>query len=109
LVSNIDRANGRTGKWALVEDRKLKDAVKPKAARIGSRFPRWFRVERDYSVRVDGTMPWIPASTERVGRTGKWVEDEGTKLKDAALTHGDKNWKGNFRAGPGSTEQTVFP
>jgi hypothetical protein len=27
------------------------------------------------------------------GRTGKWAEDEVTKLKDAVITHGGKNWK----------------
>jgi hypothetical protein len=26
------------------------------------------------------------------GRTGKWAEDEDSKLKDAVQTHGDKDW-----------------
>jgi hypothetical protein len=102
--------------------------------RIGSQYPRWFRVERENSVVTDGRMPWILASSaERVdeqvneqqsktaswrmrykrtvteigpgrtanqrngrwhnalnpsialtaGRTGKWVEDEDSKLEDA--------------------------
>jgi protein involved in temperature-dependent protein secretion len=46
---------GRTGKWTEDEDSKLKDVVHiPTVARIGPRFPRWFLVARDYSVRTDG-------------------------------------------------------
>jgi myb proto-oncogene protein len=33
-----------------------------------------------------------PSIDRTTGRTGKWVEDEDIKLKDAAQTHGGKNW-----------------
>jgi hypothetical protein len=36
-------------------------------ARIGLQLLRWFLVDQKYSVATDGMMPWILATTERVG------------------------------------------
>jgi hypothetical protein len=33
-----------------------------------------------------------PSSDRANGRTGKWLENEDRKLKDAGQTHGGKNW-----------------
>jgi hypothetical protein len=44
-------------------------------ALIGVQLPFWFRVERIKSVVADGTMTWT--------QTGKWIEDEVIKMKDA--------------------------
>jgi hypothetical protein len=39
------------------------------------------------------------------GRTDKWTEDELIKLKDAAQTHGGKNWKNIAALVPGRTDK----
>jgi hypothetical protein len=46
-----------------------------------------------------------PGIALEAGRTGKWAEHEVTKLKDAVLTHGDKNWKGIAALVPGRTKK----
>jgi hypothetical protein len=85
LDPSIDRATGRTCKWAEGEDSKLKDAVQTHggknwdaiAALVPGRnknqcWSRWrelplsFRVERELSVGADGVMSWIPTSTVRM-------------------------------------------
>jgi myb proto-oncogene protein len=38
-------------------------------------------------------------------RTGKWTEDENSKLKDAVETHGDKNWGAIAALVPGRVER----
>jgi hypothetical protein len=50
---NNERVTGRPGKWTAVEDRKLKEAVQ-------AQFPRWSRVEREFSAREDGIIYWMP-------------------------------------------------
>jgi hypothetical protein len=93
LDHNIVRATGCKGRWTADEDKKLKETVQTHggkdwaavAALVPSRTKsqcqnRWYRV-------LD------PSITLTNGRTGKWAEDEVTKLKDAVLTHGGKNWK----------------
>jgi hypothetical protein len=60
-------------------------------ARIGVQFPRWFRVEGQHSVGRDGTMSWIAASNRANERTGKWTEDEDSKLNEAVRTQNDKD------------------
>jgi hypothetical protein len=40
--------------------------------RIGTKLPRWFLIDREVSVVVDGTID--------------------SKLKDAVQTHGEKDW-----------------
>jgi hypothetical protein len=38
-------------------------------------------------------MPWIPASTGRLGvRVSEQTPHEDNKLKDSLQTHGDKDW-----------------
>jgi myb proto-oncogene protein len=81
LVSKIDRANERTGKWTAVEDSKLKNAVKMHggknwgaiAALVPGRtkylcYKRWQRV--------------LDPSIDRAnGRASKWSKDEDSKLR----------------------------
>jgi hypothetical protein len=42
-------------------------------------------------------------SIDRTPRTGKWTEDEDSKLKDAVQTHGGKNWGAIAALVPGRT------
>jgi ribosome recycling factor len=92
LDPSIGRASGRAGKWTEDEDSKLKNAVQT----LGDK--DWVSI----SALVPGRTKkqcnnrWHDAlhpSIDRVnGRTGKWTEDEDSKLKDAVQTLGDKNW-----------------
>jgi hypothetical protein len=92
LDSNIDQAKGRTGNWTAVEDSKLREAAQMHGSKnwaaITAMVPgrtkkqctsRWYKF---LNSNIDPSM----------GRTGKWDEDEDTKLKDAVQTHGGKNW-----------------
>jgi hypothetical protein len=102
--TEVNRVNGRTGKWTEEEDRKLKDAVQTHGGKnwvvIGALVPgrtngqcrqRWH----------DGLHP----SIDRVnGRTGIWTEDEDIKLEDAVQTHGGKNWAAIAAMVPGRTK-----
>jgi hypothetical protein len=100
----IGRANGRTGKWAEDEDSKLKDAVQTHGgkdwAAIAALVPG--------RTKIQCRNRWYDAldpSNDRVsGRTGKWAEDEDSKLKDAVKTHGGKDWAAIAALVPGRTK-----
>jgi hypothetical protein len=82
-----------TGKWTKDEDSKLKDAVQTYGGK------NWNGI----SALVPGRTKchckhrWyytLDPSIDRVNeRKGKWTVDEDSKLQDAVLTHGDKDWK----------------
>jgi hypothetical protein len=93
LDPSIDQTLGRSGKWKEDEDIKLKNAVHKHGgknwAAIAALVPgrtssqcsnRWHRV-------LD---PSISPTANR--RTGKWNEDEDTKLKNAVHKHGGEEW-----------------
>jgi hypothetical protein len=92
LDPSIGRASGRAGKWTEDEDSKLKNAVQTLGDKdwvsISALVPG--RTKRQCNNRwKDALHP----SIDRVNvRTGKWTEDEDSKLKDAVPTHGDKDW-----------------
>jgi hypothetical protein len=46
-----------------------------------------------------------PINDQVIVRTGKWVEDEDSKLKDAVQTHGGKNWVAIAALVPGRSKQ----
>jgi hypothetical protein len=93
LDPSIGQASGRKGiRWTVVEDSKLKDAVRTHGGK------NWCAI----SALVPGRTiiqcrsrwhefldPNIDSANER---TGKWTADEDSKLKDAVQTHGGKNW-----------------
>jgi hypothetical protein len=88
----IDLAPGRTDHWTAVEDIKLKDAVQTYGGN------NWGAI----AVLVPGRSHkqcyyrWHyaldPSLDQANGRTGKWTEDEDSKLKDAVQMHGGNNW-----------------
>jgi hypothetical protein len=100
---NIGPANRRTGTWAEDEDIKLKDAVQTHGGK------GW-----------GGISALVPGRTKNqcrsrwhrphhvVGRTGKWTEDEDSKLKDAVQTHGGKNWGAIAALVPGRVERQCW-
>jgi myb proto-oncogene protein len=65
---------------------------------------RWSRVERKVSVRADGIYTLDPSIDRANGRTGKWTAAEDSKLKDAVLTHGGKDWIAIAVLVPGRTK-----
>jgi hypothetical protein len=109
LNPSIDWALGRTGKWSLDEDDKLKDAVQTHGDKdwvvIATLVPgrtraqcsrRWKDV---LNASVDGT-------TRRTGKgTGTWSADEDSKLKDSVQMHDGKNWKEIAALVPGRTKE----
>jgi hypothetical protein len=105
LHPNIDRGSGCKGKWTAVEDSKLKDAVKTHGAKkwglIAALVPG--RTKKQCCNRWHDALN--PSIGRANGRTGKWTEDEDMKLKDAAQTHGGKNWVAIAALVPGRTKQ----
>jgi myb proto-oncogene protein len=107
LDPSIGGANGRTGKWTAVEDNKLKDALETHGDKD------WVAISALVPGRTRNQccMRWHtifnPSTVLMAGRTGKWEEDEVTKLKDAVLTHGNKNWKEVAALVPWSNETAV--
>jgi hypothetical protein len=103
LDPSINRAIGRNY-WTEDEDGMLKDAVQTYGGknwgaivalvpgRTNSQCNNRCHDVLDPSIdRANGrTDKWTPAST--TGRTGKWTEVEDTKLQDAVLAHGGKDW-----------------
>jgi myb proto-oncogene protein len=98
LDPSIDRANGRTGKWAKDEDSKLKDAVQTHGGKnwgaITALVPG--RTQRQCRNR------WDHALNPSIAR-GTWTEDEDIKLKDAVQTHDGRNWDAIAALVPGRT------
>jgi uncharacterized protein (DUF2237 family) len=93
LNSNIARTTaGRTGSWTAVEDIKLKDTVQTHGAK------NWKEIVllvpgRTRNQCRDRWQNALNPSIDRANRrTGKWTEDEDSKLKNAVQTHGDKDW-----------------
>jgi hypothetical protein len=93
LDRSIDPTTARTGKWIEDEDSKLKDAVQTHGGKD------WAAISALIPGRTKSQCcrRWHNTSTRSIaleaGCTGKWSEDEVTKLEDAVRTHGDKNWK----------------
>jgi general stress protein YciG len=106
LVStNIDRENGRTGKWAEDEDSKLRDAVQRHGGKewgaISALVPG--RTKRQCSSRWHDVLN--PGISGASGRTGRWTAVEDSKLKDAVQTYGGKNWEAIAALVPGRTKR----
>jgi hypothetical protein len=93
LDPNIDRASGRKS-WTVFEDRKLKDAVQTH----GSKNWKTIAALIPDRTKLQCRSRWHGALNHNIdrappGRSGKWTEDEDSKLKDVAQTPGSKNWK----------------
>jgi hypothetical protein len=104
LDPNIDQANGRKGnKWAEHEDTKLKEAVQTHGGK------NWAAIAALVTGRtkMQCSARWRNALVVNIdptaARTGKWSEDEDSKLKDAVQTHGGKNWGAITALVPGRT------
>jgi hypothetical protein len=105
---DIDRANGRTGKWAADEDSKLKGAVETHGSKdwetIAALVPgrtnvqccnRWHHVLN-------------PSIDQANRRKGSWTEDEDIKLKNSVQIHGGKDWAAIAALVPGRTNSQCY-
>jgi hypothetical protein len=104
LNPSIEEASGCTGKWSEDEIIKLKDAVHTHGGK------NWAAVAAlvPNRTKVQCCSKWRhvlepPSIEEASGCTGKWTADEEKKLKDAAQTHGGKNWAAIAALIPGRT------
>jgi alkylhydroperoxidase/carboxymuconolactone decarboxylase family protein YurZ len=108
LDKNIDPTTARAGKWSAIEDIKLKDAVQIHGGK------NWVGI----AALVPGRTMTVcrqrwhdalnPSITLTAGRTGKWVEDEDIKLKDAVQIHGGKDWVAVAALVPGRTHKQCY-
>jgi hypothetical protein len=106
-VSNpiTNQVNGRTGKWNEDEDIKLKAAVQIHGDKD------WVAISAQVSGRttIQCHNRWRntldPRTNQANGRTGKWKEEEDTKLKDAVHKHGGKDWDAIAALVPGRTKK----
>jgi hypothetical protein len=92
LDPNIDRASGRTGKWTVDEDSKLKDAVQTHGGKNWAATASLVPGRTKLQCRKRWHDVLDPSIGRASGRTGKWTKDEDSKLKNAVRTHGGKNW-----------------
>jgi hypothetical protein len=104
LNADFDRTPGRTGTWTEEEVIKLQVAVKMHGGK------NWDAIATLVPGRTRSQCwsRWkdvVESNLDRVsGRTGKWAEDEDSKLKDAVHTHGGKNWDEIATLVPGRTQ-----
>jgi myb proto-oncogene protein len=105
LGPNIGGTSRRKGKWIVVEDSKLKDAVQTHGAKdwdaISTLVPG--RTEKQCRSRWKDVLE--PSINQANGCTGKWTVDEDSKLKDAVQTHDGRNGGAIAALVSGRTEQ----
>jgi hypothetical protein len=100
-------------RWTLEEDAKLTSAVastlkmkwgkdyKKNWAAISTLVPG--RTKHQCLTRWEDVLD--PSIDRANRRTGKWAEDEDSKLKDAVQRHGDKDWGAVTALVPGRTQK----
>jgi hypothetical protein len=102
------RTTGATGRWTLVEDAKLIGAVTNTRKKKKSK--NWAAIAALVPGRTKNQCEnrWRnalnPSIDQMTGTTGKWKEEEDTKLKAAVQTHGGKNWVAVAALVPGRTK-----
>jgi hypothetical protein len=104
-------ATGVNRRWTLEEDAELTSAVaKTKKKKKGKEYQQdWAAIAKQVPgrTRVQCKYRWRNNPKHRfdgtAARTGKWTEDEYTKLKDAVHKHGGKDWAAITALVPGRT------
>jgi hypothetical protein len=94
---------GRTDEWTAVEDEQLKDAAQTHGGKNWNKISALVqgRTKKQCCYRWHNVLK--PSIDEGNGRTGKWTEDEDSKLKDAVQSYGGKNWGAIAALVPGRT------
>jgi myb proto-oncogene protein len=105
LDPKIEQRSACTGKWTVVEDIKLKDAVQTHGGEnwetIAALVPSRTKCQCRTRWRIILDTDIDPATA----RAGRWSADEFKKLKDAVLTHGCKDWAAVAKLVPGRTRK----
>jgi hypothetical protein len=109
LDPSINLTAGRKGKWTVVEDSNLKDAVQTHGGKgwgaIAALVPG--RAERQCWHRWHDILD--PDMDRASGLRGKWTAVENRKLEDAAQTQGDrKDWVAISALVPGRTRGQCY-
>jgi myb proto-oncogene protein len=102
LTRSIDRTTGRTGIWTEDEIVKLKDAVQTHGGKD------WIAIATLVPGRTKLQCHSRWHTGLALGRTGKWSEEEDSKLKDAVQLHGGKDWVVIAALVPGRTRSQCY-
>jgi hypothetical protein len=103
LDQSISRATGRSGQWTAVEESKLKDTVQMHGSKNWAAIVALVPGRKHFQCSARWHDVLDPNINREKRRTGKWLEDEDIKLKDAVQTHGGKNWVAIAALVPGRT------
>jgi hypothetical protein len=109
------KVKGVTGSWTPEEDAKLNSAVTNTGKKkYGKEYhTSWVAVAALVPGRtaIQCKGRWKNALNPNIdpttGRTGRWTEDEDSKLKDAILAHGGNDWAATSALGFGSNGKAV--
>jgi myb proto-oncogene protein len=104
LVSNIDPATARTGKWTADEDTKLKDAVLARGCKNWKAIAALVPSRTTVQCRKRWHATLDPGIGRATVRAGTWTADEDERLKAAVQIHGGKNWEEIAALVPGRTK-----
>jgi hypothetical protein len=115
-VADTQSNAGETGRWTSEEDAKLTSAVTNTRKK---KYGKGYRIDWDtVAALVPGRtkrqslIRWhdfLKQSIDRASvRTGKWTNDEDSKLKNAVQAHGDKKWGATAALVPGRTTKQCW-
>jgi hypothetical protein len=104
LNPSITLTAGRTGIWTPDEDDKLKVAVQTHGGKNWGAIAVLVPGRTKQQCRNRWNNALDPSMDRAKGRTGKWAEDEDSKLKNAVQMHGNKNWAAIVALVPGRTK-----
>lgn len=94
VETSINRAAGRTGKWTMYEDDKLKDLVQTHGSKNNWDAIAALVSGRSRSQCMHRWQSGLRTSIDRMtNRTGKWTKVEDAMLVCAVEKHDDKNWE----------------
>jgi hypothetical protein len=103
LDPSIGRASERMS-WTAVDDIKLKDVVQTHRGKTWEEIAALVPGRTRSQCRSRWCTILDPNIDRANQRTGKWVDDEDIKLKDAVQTYGVKNWSAIAALVPGRTK-----
>jgi hypothetical protein len=109
LNPSIALATGSKGsRWAAMGDSKLKDAVQTHGGKNWSAIAALVLGRTKIQCRNRWHKTLNPSIALTAGCTGKWTEDEDSKLKDSVQMHGGKGWGAIAMLVPGRAESQCW-
>jgi hypothetical protein len=115
-VTDTQSNIGATGRWTLEEDAKLASALTNTCKK---KHGKGYRTDWDAvaalvpgRTKIQSLSRWHDSQEHGMNRasarTGKWTEDEDSKLKDAVHTHGGEDWAAIAVLVPGRTKSQCY-